>query len=147
MEKKSKSKKEETDIIWKWDFNLLYTGLISIQSTISPHLKSKKRLQLACFRNRRSAGGHPLPLPLSLHYRQLQLHQKRVLTRSKKWFGKSEMRQKRETFESELNIHLQKDTVWSVSEISSIEIVSSRLNRCLYNQSSKCWEYQVCTIL
>ena len=30
MEKKSKSKKEETDIIWKWDFNLLYTGLISI---------------------------------------------------------------------------------------------------------------------
>ena len=51
---------------------------------------------------------------------------------------------RRETFESELNIHLQKDTVWSVSEISSIEIVSSRLNRCLYNQPSKCWEYQVC---
>ena len=32
MEKKSKSKKEDTDIIWKWDFNLLNPGLLDYQT-------------------------------------------------------------------------------------------------------------------
>ena len=46
MEKKSKSKKEETDIIWKRDFNLLSTGLISIlkvydKSTFNQNIPKK----------------------------------------------------------------------------------------------------------